>query len=445
MGLKNLIFGGSRKEIHCSLCGSTESTPTAGFTTYRALRQKLLGVPEWMAAHAVDAGIPDIEPEHRQAVGDPQVPDLGAGDDPEHRRCAQCKTLLPPQFWRNGPASQLAMTVAGAKGQGKTTWLMAVLSPPRYSRYSIIGFNDNHTVDPYDFVEPYTIKMLDLEFRTSIPYLLMGCSIRYSDVLVDVRTLDVRGERFRTSLSDVRQRIEHHLTGRRGGGALLIVERFTVDEAERGAATIAQEYSRISNGIRAKQRRGDVLWKAIVWTHLDQARWTPEGEAWLKTAVSNAEPFIRLGKGMPRYDSPDVIPLYEEIRGNDDLLLRELLVALRDSTSIGALAIEAVAALLFRLQLLYSAYVAKKRVNTLDYFYTGEGRLYVRFCQELAKQLYIQWDAPLGGISRMLTGAGEDDDWQVIPCGRIVEPNQAPESVWNDQIVIEAIARVMMR
>lgn len=439
------LFGTKREEIHCPLCGSTEITATGGYTHYSDLLQKLVQVPEWLKAHASDTGIPDIPPEVRKVVGDPQIPDLADGSDPEHRRCAKCRTLLPPQFWRGGPASQLAMTVAGAAGHGKTTWLMAVLTPPRLSRYSIIGFNDRHAVDPYDYVEPYTIKMLDLEFRTSIPFLLMGCSIHHADMLVDVRTLDVRGEMFRTSLNDVRQRVENHLIGRRGGGALLIVERFTTNEADRLGTTIAQEYSKLSVGIKSKQRRDDALWKAIVWTFLDQAQWKPEGEPWLRSMVRKPEPFLRLAETIPRYDSPDLVPLYDEIRANEDLLLRELLRGVRDSNTLEGPAIEAIASILFRLQLLYSAYVAKKRLNRLEYFYSGDGRQYVRFCQELAKQLYILWDAPLGGLSPHLTSAGEDEDWQVIPCGRIVEPNQPPESVWNDQIVIEAIARVGMR
>jgi hypothetical protein len=83
-------------------------------------------------------------------------------------------------------------------------------------------------------------------------------------------------------------------------------------------------------------------------------------------------------------------------------------------------------------------------VNRLEYYYSGNGELYVQFCQELAKRLYIKWDAPLGGIGDLLTGQGEGD-WQVFPCGRVEDTEHHAESVWNDQIIIEAIARVNMR
>ncbi|MEO8380739.1 MAG: hypothetical protein ABI779_13835 [Acidobacteriota bacterium] len=436
-------FGSGATEIHCPLCGSAESRPTGGFTRYSQLRQALAGVPEWLEAHASGAGIPDIPAEVRQLVGDPEMPALDEGADPEHRRCAKCKTLLPPQFWRGGPASSLAMTVAGTAGHGKTTWLMSVLTPPRRSRYSIIGFNEHHSVQPYNYVEPYTIDMLDREFRTAIPFLLMGCTISYADMLIDVRTLDVKGETFQTDLPEVSRRVERHLTARRGGGAMLIVERFTANEADR-AATIAQTYLRLSHGIRTRQKRGDVLWKAVVWTFLDQAQWRPEGETWLRGAVREVAPFLRLAADIPRYDTPGLEELYDQLRADDDLALRQLLVGVRDA-SLDAPAIEALAALLFRLQLLYSAYVARRRVNRLEYFYAGDGRQYVRICQELAKQLYLQWDAPIGGVGTMLTGGNADEDWQVIPCGRMADTTGPPESVWNDQIVIEAVARVGAR
>jgi hypothetical protein len=104
-------------------------------------------------------------------------------------------------------------------------------------------------------------------------------------------------------------------------------------------------------------------------------------------------------------------------------------------------AIEALIALLFRLQILYSAYVSDRRLNRLEYFYGGSGQRFVMICQELAKQLYIRWDAPRGGLSAVLTGGDADDDWKVLPCARLTLPHMKPESVWSDQIVIEAIAR----
>ncbi|HEV7428685.1 MAG TPA: hypothetical protein VGQ46_20200 [Thermoanaerobaculia bacterium] len=365
------------------------------------------------------------------------MPSLTQGSS-EHRRCSSCRSLLPPQFWRSGPAQPLAITLTGAVGHGKTTWLMSLLAPPRLSRYAIIGLNEHHTVQPYDFVEPYTISMLEWEFRSPMPFLLMGCTIHHPEGLVDVRTLDIKGEMFTTNTEDVSKRIELHLLGRRGGGGLLVVEKFS-KEADRASTNIASTYLRLSTGIKDKLHGRSTLWKGIIWTFLDSAVWSGAAEAWLERSVSPSDALIAIGRGTADAMGP-LTPHYEEIRRSNDGVLIALLKAVRSDEEMQPDEIEGVIALLFRLQLLYSSYVARKRVDRLDYFYRRGGQRYVTICQELAKQLYMHWDADLGGLGPILTGGDEDDDWQVLPCGRLVS-QQTSESVWSDQIVIEAIAR----
>jgi len=436
MALKE-FFGISNKDIQCPLCGSRESWATEGFVTFDELRVALAALPGWRAAHGSSGGVADIPSQIRQHTGSPQMPSLTQGSS-EHRRCATCRSLLPPQFWRSGVAQPLAITVTGAVGHGKTTWLMSLLAPPRLSRYGIIGFNEHHTVQPYDFVEPYTISMLEWEFRSAMPFLLMGCTIHHPEGLVDVRTLDIKGEMFATNTEDVSKRIESHLLGRRGGGGLLVIEKFSKD-GDRAATNIAGTYLRLSTRIKERLHGRSTLWKGIIWTFLDSAAWNDAAESWLHRMVVPSGALIAIGRGKADAMGP-LAANYEEIRQNNDGVLISLLKAVRGDEDMDPDEVEGVIALLFRLQLLYSSYVARKRVNRLDYFYRGGGQRYVTICQELAKQLYMHWDADLGGLSTILTGGDEDDDWQVLPCGRLASP-QANESVWSDQIVIEAISR----
>jgi len=434
MALKDFL--GISKDVQCPLCGSKESWPTEGFVTFDELRVALAALPGWRAAHVSTGGVPDIPAPVREHTGSPQMPSLVQGAS-EHRRCSACLSLLPPQIWRSGVAQPLAITVTGAPSHGKTTWLMSLLAPPRLGRYAIVGLNEHHTVQPYAFAEPYTISMLEWEGRSAMSFLLMGCTIHHPEGLVDVRTLDIKGEMFATNTEDVSKRIELHLLGRRGGGGLLVVEKFSKG-GDRAATNIASTYLRLSTGIKERLHGRSTLWKGIIWTFLDEAAWNDAAESWLQRMVAPSDALVAIGRGKADAMGP-LTANYEEIRQNNDGVLISLLKAVRADEDMDLDEVEGVIALLFRLQLLYSSYVARKRVNRLDYFHRG-GQRYVTICQELAKQLYMHWDADLGGLSTILTGGDEDDDWQVLPCGRLGS-EQTRESVWSDQIVIEAISR----
>jgi hypothetical protein len=438
MGLRNFF---SSREIQCPLCGATESRPTNGFVSFDTLRAQLAKEDAWMSSHN-SAGVPDLPAEVRTEVGTPSLPSVEEGPDGEHRRCAKCKSLLPPQFWQSGVAQPLAMTVTGNAGHGKTTWLLSLMAPPVSSRYAIIGFNERHLVQSYDYAEPYTLEVLDANFRSVVPFVLMGCTIHHTDGLVDVRTLDIMGEMFARKPEDVAQRVERHLAGRRGGGGLLVVERFSKDPKARTQQTIAKTYLRLATRIREKLHGRSTLWRGIVWTWLDEAKWTPAGEQWLRQNVKTAaDTLIKIGSSAPA-NASTLLDDYDRIRDANDKCLVELLRAVHSKVAAPTDAVEALIALLFRLQILYAAYVGDRRLNRLEYFYGGVGQRFVTICQELAKQLYIRWDTTsAGGLSAILTGGTADDDWKVLPCARLTLPQMKPESVWSDQIVIEAIAR----
>lgn len=435
------VFG---RDVVCPLCGSREVVATKGMIPYSQIRQRLVKLSEWMQAHAVEGSLADIPQQLKDRMGDPLLPDIEVTEDEdssEDRRCKSCRSLLPRQFWLRGPAERLALTVAGAAGNGKTTWLMSVLTPPRTARYAIIGYSEELLTRAYDYAEPYTIDMLDAEFRTGVNYLLMGCTIRHPDGQVDVRTLDIRGELFTTALPDASKRIERHLSSG-GGGGLLVVERYTTDMKERLATDIARAYMNMIEPIRTKMR-GAPLWKGVVWTWLDKAEWSDAGKTWLRTHLQGpeADAFVVVGEATITLPlAPELVRAYEQIVVADHAALRQLCTTIEKPEAISEAEVGALCALLFRLQLLYAAYVGHRPINRLDYYDRG-GWTYVQACQRFAKQLYIRWDLPRGGMSGLLTNAGknEDNEWRVLACGRIEEPGRAPESIWSDQIILNIV------
>ena len=72
-------------------------------------------------------------------------------------------------------------------------------------------------------------------------------------------------------------------------------------------------------------------------------------------------------------------------------------------------------------------------------YYNDSGKHYVGLCQNLARLLYVRWDAEMGGIGDYVKPQ-EDPDlaWRVMPCGRLEEDGQW-ESVWNDQLLLDTL------
>lgn len=449
MNLVNKVFRWLNPvQVRCPLCGSAETRGTRGEIAYSKLKLKLVSMPEWREAHALQKGLADIPQEVRERVNaDPMFPDTEIGpEESPHQRCAQCRSLLPPQFWRGGPAQKMAMTVAGAPEQGKTTWLLSVLLPPKNSRYCIIGYSEELNTRGYTFAEPYTLEMLDAEFRTGVSYLLMGSTVRHRDEQIDVRTLDIMGEQFRTSLGDASKRISRHLTLGGDRGALLIVERYMRGNIPgRVAINIGQAYSTIGDEVR-DTLRGGYLWNGVVWTWLDSAKWSSAGEQWLQSRLgTDADPFIQVGSAEALLSAQqENLDAYEAITENQFARLKKLLEAVGATGALSEDDLEPLVALLFRMQILYSARVSDARTDPFPYFDKQGGGTYVRACQKLARLLYILWDAPRGGLGRYLRGKGPDN-WKVMACGRIFEQGRDPESVWSDQIALEVVMRSEMR
>jgi len=447
-GKKILGWLSPTPSVRCPLCGSAETRGTKGEIAYSKLKQKLVAMPEWRAAHAAQGALPDIPAEIRDRVNaDPMFPDTEISiEESPHQRCAKCRSLLPPQFWRGGPTQKMAMTVAGAPGHGKTTWLLSVLLPPKNSRYCVIGYSGEMNTRGYAFAEPYTLEMLDAEFRTPVSYLLMGSTIRYRSEQVDVRTLDIMGEQFRTSLDIAAERIRRHLTLGGDRGALLIVERYVRGNTPaRVAINIGQAYSTIGDAVRGTLR-GGYLWNGVVWTWLDAAEWSSAGEQWLRSRLgADADPFIQIGSDEALLSAQqENIDAYEAITENQFARLKKFLGAIKSTRALSEDELDPLVALLFRMQILYSARASDARTDPLAYFEQG-GITYVRACQELARLLYIRWDAPRGGLGTYLRGTDPDFNWKVMACGRILEPGRDPESVWSDQIVLEVMMRSDVR
>jgi hypothetical protein len=447
---------GSTTEGPCPLCGAAEFYATSGTVRASQLVGKINEIAAWADAHLSPGNLPDMAPTLRAALGDPQLPDLAknekanAGDDGEHVRCSRCDSLIPPQFWRVGPARRLALTVAGAPAHGKTTWILAVLKPPPRSRYAIIGFTDSLIPRPYLYSEPYTLTMLekglDARFRSFVPLLLMGSTVRHGREDVDIRTLDIMGEMFGNDdhLPNVSRRIKQHITSRRGGGALFVVQRFSKDQAEQNAATqIAGSYANIIGELSARNR-SPVLWRGVVWTFLDEAQWSPEMDVWLQSHVNSGALFSAIGATLPSFQGDDApFAAYRQIRDEHNAPLELLLRMLTDKEiSVAELPLailEGLIALLFRLQVVYSLDAARHARNRYADYYQHGGKEYVGLVQELARALYLRWDSQLGGVGGFVMN-NEDPDraWRVMPCGRLVEDGIS-ESVWNDQLLLDTL------
>lgn len=450
------IFNGNPTEGPCPLCNGSEYYVVSGMLRYSQLVAKINKIDSWAKAHLIEPGmLPDISAALKTQIGDPQLPDMEPdpdaqiGSDDRHVRCAKCHSLMPPQFWRKGPARRLALTVAGAPKHGKTTWLLAVLKPPFRSRYSIIGFTDKLVPRHYNFGEPYAVSMLerglDVLYRSAVPLVLMGTTVRHGSEDVDIRTLDIMGEMFRNEdyHQTVAQSIRQHVTSRRGGGALLVVQRFSKEASERLAATqITASYRDIYLALNDR-RKTTILWKGVVWSFLDEAQWSDATAAWLGQFTAHADLFRAIGSSLPTFNGPDTpFAAYRAIRDQGCEPLRSLVEVVqveRNATDLSSEVLEGLIALLFRLQVAYSLDAARHARDRYADYYRDGGFFYVDLCQKLARALYIRWDAELGGMGDIVR-PGEDDEmeWRVMPCGRLEEHGQW-ESVWNDQLLLDTV------
>ena len=201
--------------------------------------------------------------------------------------------------------------------------------------------------------------------------------------------------------------------------------------------TIASAYEALSASMVTEESASDTngINKAIVWTFLDQARWTAEAAQWLRVRTPFvADQLIAIGAT----SSQPVDSLQTCIDSVEDGSLDVLTTAVeRTSEMFDASLLEGLVALLFRLQLLYTlrarTYRSPEGLRTKFDYLKERGYPFVQGCQAIARALYVQ--DPRSAMQDYPRDA-HADDWVVFPCGRFNE-----QSVWADQIVIELLTK----
>lgn len=426
-------------KVKCPICGSSKTYPVEGMISWQDAADELSAGP-WPGEQGL-TGVPqpsqvggalDIAKQTRM----PGFQESFTYNSEEHHRCRKCKALLPPQFWAMSVGRDVAIAVTGAAEHGKTTWLLSMLTPPDIDTYDVLRRTRNVVATSYTYAEPYTIEILETGFRSSVPYTLLGSTVRRDTESIGIRTLDIRGEHFTSrNLPKTKTILNRHLRRSRVG-ALLVVDRFVPRNAPPASQptqapvkllSVGKTYEEISLDLRETI---DEVWKAVIWTFLDCAEWTNEADALMQRstidpAVRNALVAIAQSP-LPNPGSATSTMLsvvtVESING-----LREAL-----GTDASLLEIEGFVALMFRLQLLYTFAAARSSSTKYDYYENG-GNKVIEAIVKLAGALYKRTDAIRGtGVGGL--AADEKDGWQVLPCGRV-----GTQSVWSDLILVRAV------
>jgi hypothetical protein len=424
----------------CPLCGERGTYQIRGSVGWFTLVGQLSAHPQWLRSHGLNetAGVPmppDVQ-ELREELVRTHFPPLitdESSDGAAHHRCRFCASLLPPQFTDDATGNDVAIAVAGAVAHGKTTWLIdALLSPPNRYRYEIVRPGTQLLTASYDFVEPYTVQMLQHGFRASLDYQLFGTTVFHEKELTQIRTLDIRGELFSgVTLHSPNEVILRHLGAGTGSGWLLVVDQFAGVWNDRRndskVQNIAVAYERLAALLEAPLRG---INKAVVWTFIDYAQWTAEAAQWLQTYTpSVADRLIAIGETTSQPDA-SLQPFLDFV---DAVRLDVLTKAVeRISSMLDASLLNGLVALLFRLQILYTLRTRNMLTTKIDYL-IEHGHVFVEDCQAIARALYLRDQrSAMGDYVR-----GTDrDEWVVFPCGRF-----DGQSVWADQILIEVLTK----
>ena len=427
--------------VACPLCGGKKTYTVRGGVDYSTLVEELVGLPKWMEVHGLTTAIPlppDVPgiADQLRAMQHPPVTsrDTG-GDGNEHTRCARCNSLLPPEFCGDVTVSRdFAITVAGLVGHGKTSWLLAILSAAD-GDFEIVRRTEQLRTKRYPYAEPYTVEMLETGFRSAMYYQLFVTTLEFDREITFIRTLDIKGEMFEGGHSTrTEDTILRHLEAGEGEGWLLVIDQFGGAQAARTDSLKLRNIGRSYEEIRVKMAmRGGTerIRKAVVWTFLDQARWNDEGAAWLRDNVPNAaEELIAIGATA----AEPVTALGRHLATADNLAaLDEWILALIRNPPFDVAAHDALVALMFRLQVLYTLRARRASDSrgpmTKYAYYADAGYRFVRRIQGLAGLLY-------GADSRSAIpdiAKGDRRDATVFPCGRL-----DGRSVWSDQILLHA-------
>jgi hypothetical protein len=431
----------------CPLCGAKGRYDVGGIVNYDTLADQLAHEPAWLVSHGLskDSGVPRApdNPQNKDfyaAVRHPPVHGSSPDPDDVHVRCKGCATLLPPQFADPGLTGDFAITVAGQVGHGKTSWLLAILATPDSDEYEIVRHSDDLKTDCYKYAEPYTLDILKRGFRSPLYYQLFGTTLIYGEHDVTfIRTVDIKGEMFAGfTVKSPDEVILRHLGGGTGHGWLLVVDQFAGHSLPVQSANlqkIATSYESISAKLTTQQSGVKKVHKAIVWTFLDHAKWSPDIGPWLEKNVPGCGDLLMQVGATAGQPVTTLQPFVTFVDGDG---IYELATALERTMDLfDATAFDAFTALLFRLQLLYTIrarnYVGPNSLLTKYEYLTSHGQPYVDACQSIARQIYARDKrSSMGGYVRGKRGM----EWVVLPCGRFDD-----RSVWADQILIEAVLR----
>lgn len=423
----------------CPLCGEKATYEVKGLENYAGLTEELAGKEEWLRVHGLSAGVPNPPdtPENRAYLTSILHPPVASNNSPRnevHQRCKKCSSLLPPQFYDASATKDFAITVAGNVGHGKTSWLLAILSPPDFDDYELVRRSGELLTYCYDFAEPYTLEILKSGFRSTLFYQLFGTTLIFNDEVTFIRTVDIKGEMFEPGASrQPDEVIIRHLGSRNGDAWMLVIDQF--GGAQSPSRTTTRPIGAKYEGIQARMiQNGTRPQKAIVWTFLDHAEWDAKAAEWLGRHVPEvaAGDLTKIGETAKQPDDT-LQPYLHVVDGDAVRQLQTSIAAARDLTDPKT--IDGLTALLFRLQLLYTL----RARNFVDpsgtllskfRFLTSYGSTFVWDCQRIARQLYLRH--PKSALGQQ---ARESTDWKVFPCGRFND-----RSVWADQILINAVA-----
>jgi hypothetical protein len=476
--------GGSAEPV-CSLCGGAETYRVWDMLTYEALAQALTSKPEWFAVRDPIDSVPDLPAALAGRAKTTQLPGFASKQPPtasrnalEHRRCSQCHSLLPPQFWRlDDEASKgFALAVIGYAEVGKTTWLNGLLTEPKNEKFDVIRKSRDFITDSYDYAEPFTIDLLrDMrglpKGTRTLTATLLGTTVKWGKRRVTVRTLDIRGEHLDQFEIATRNGITRHLTLRGEAAALLLVDRFETHDKTPAQLPIGELYQKL-------RMAAPSFWSGVVWTYLDTAKWSSEAAAWLQKGIgTESAPLIALAEKDPKIGVDLNLEWGTCIGAIDEQLTSALLQAISASSSItnylnqserspasrgggwfarlrGAIGdspstsekkpsftpgpptaevLDGLVALLFRLQIAYSLRAGDWGTGKAMFHENG-GAAICRNIAEIARLLYILWDNRRGAMKNLLL---EDRDFRVFPCGLV--GGDGGVSVWSDLILLEAI------
>jgi hypothetical protein len=474
----------------CPLCGGSKAYRVWNKITYAELRAALNNKQEWLAARGVIADqVPNLPTKLAAKETTTLLPGLEeknprgrAYDDEEHRRCRECHSLLPPQFWRPELASQaFSLAVLGYGEVGKTTWLTSMLTPPANEMFEVVRKSDSLLTHSYDYAEPYTIGLLRemRGARTLMAWTLLGTTIKRGDrERILVRTLDMRGEHLRGFETEARGIINRHLTMRGNHAALLVVDRYagpTLDRTDSDALDPTVLIGRVFQDLKFPWP--DWVWSGVVWTYLDKAAWTEETAAWLRQHVPDVcDALIDLGSTNPVLGAD----LYKEwrsvVRHINETMVQRLFTAINITTGFSnptseirlprhrrtlierlmnmrrrptidrtkvdvsddpppsGKSLEGLIALLFRLQIAYSLQAGAYKGGK-DAYYRESGERFCAFIMDLARELYVLWDRPRGAMGQLIRTNAIS---KVFPCGMVGGENGV--SVWSDLILLEVLA-----